>query len=149
MALGGFVVQLESDTGRIRWHAAIPDVTRLLRSGDRLFVCAGGRVHALEYDTGRYVGAATVGFAISAAVCDGDRVIVASAMNVACVDRNGAILWSAATAAASQGFLATEHVIVARDRERNELWRTQPVTISYPEAGLVLGDVVAQPDRRA
>jgi len=145
MSLGGFLVQLDPDTGRVRWHANIPDITRMFHAGDRLWVCAGGRVHAIDFETGRYVGAAAVGFAIRAGVCDGERLVVAGPMHAACVDRNGTVVWSARTES-SGGIVSTQHCLVARDRNGAELWRTEAVTMHFPDAGLLLGDAVAQPD---
>ena len=149
MSIAGFLVRVDPDTCALRWEIALPAIARIFRAGDRLLACAGESVHAVDLDTGRIVGTANVGFVISAGVCDGERLIVASSGAAVCVDRSGAIAWRVTSKSETVSFgvplAANAHSLVAGDGQGNVLWQTTP-TPGWSVPGFVLGETIEQPD---
>jgi hypothetical protein len=156
LALRQTLVGLDPETGAHRWRAALPmQVRRIFPiEGAVLAVLAEpptrGAVHVLDLATGMSRGSVQLDFDPSgAAILKDGRLYLASAHGVACLTTDCQLLWRGGMHDVPRGLFGTVATLVIRGpagEERTQL-EVGPQSVS-DDAGLLLGDVVAQPDLR-
>jgi outer membrane protein assembly factor BamB len=92
-----YAIDLESCSELWQYTARVPVTTSLTVDAERVYVVAGRRLVALEIADGAVAWAADLSADASAAVLDGQHVIVGSSNNVRAHDRtNGEVVWTTA-----------------------------------------------------
>lgn len=156
LALRQTLVGLDPETGTHRWRAALPmQVRRIFPiEGAVLAVLADppthGAVHVFDLATGMSRHSVQLDFDPSgAAILKNGRLYLASEHGVACLTTDCQLLWKGRICDVPRGLFGTVPTLVIRGpagEERTQL-EVGPQSASG-NAGLLLGDVVAQPDLR-
>lgn len=156
LALRSTLVALDPATGTHRWRATFPmQIRRVFPvEGAVLVVLADpgtrGAVHAIDLATGMSRRAVELGFDPSGAALVKDGMLyVASEHGVACVTADCQLVWKGAIQAVSRGLFSLGHMLVVTGADGAERAQIEVGDqTSSGNAGLVLGELVAQPDLR-
>jgi outer membrane protein assembly factor BamB len=154
LLLGGLIIAVDPERGTRRWERRLDDrPTRLFLVGQTLLVTqgndAGARVSCFDVNSGEPRGSFLLGFEVTAGLTRGEHVILAGSRDAVCITAAGALAWSVATEVqVKNAWNGDKRALVCRDASGAELWRTEPNEGHAGEAGLLLGDLVAQPDIR-
>jgi hypothetical protein len=156
LALRQTLVGLDPETGAHRWRAALPmQVRRIFPvEGAVLVVLADppthGAVHVFDLATGMSRSSVQLDFDPSgAAILKDGRLYLASEHGVACLTADCQLLWKGGIREVARGLFGTVPTLVISGpagEERTQL-EVGPESVSG-NAGLLFGDVVAQPDLR-
>ncbi|MBX3229139.1 MAG: hypothetical protein KIT84_02300 [Labilithrix sp.] len=149
--MGRALVAFDRDTGAVRWHfVAESAIQRLFRVGARVLASSGDAIVCVEVANGRHVGTVQIGFTPDAGlVCGTDLVLVDATSSgtetpcVVCVSSDGQIKWRGTTATGAQ---RTDSVLRTYGPDGTKRSEIVYAKAGY-RAGILYGDVVAQPDR--
>jgi hypothetical protein len=143
------LVAIDPASGHKVWeHKLGSTARRLFRIGPRLFAAYDTFVCFLDMQTGALLGHVDVGFRISAGFVKDGHLFIAGD-GAACLRGDGSIVWQVVTRDTS-GWVHGELNLVCVSPDGREIWRSMPLGTDFTSdnTGLVLGDVVAQPDMK-
>jgi hypothetical protein len=150
------LVALDPESGAHRWNLRLPmQVRRAFPvEGALLLVLAEpgtkGAIALVELASGMVIRRIELDFDPSgAALRDGDRLFVASESGVVCVTTDCQLVWSGGIKAVQRGLFGADSVLAIQGPDGKE--RAQVVVgaeTNSGNAGIVLRDLVSQPDLR-
>lgn len=162
LALRSTLIALDAETGAHHWHVSMPMQIRrvfpldgallvvLAQAADATKPAGAGAIVRVELASGMVLRRLELAFDPSgAALRDGDRIVVASEHGVACVTTDCQLVWSGGVRDEQRGLFGSDKALVVLGADGKE--RAHVVvgaTTSCGNAGLVLRDLVAQPDLR-
>jgi hypothetical protein len=149
VCMGRALVAFDQPSGTVRWHfIAESTIERLFRVGGRVLCTSGSLVVCVDTMTGRHVGSVDVGFRPDAGLVCGSDLMLADGTSsgpesprVACVTADGQIRWRATVEA--RGPENVLRTYGGGGDKRSEI----RVARSGYRAGILFGQLVAQPDR--
>lgn len=155
LALRTMLIALDPDTGAHVWSTSLQLQIRQVfpLEGALLVVLTGqkaGAIARVELASGMVLRRVELAFEPSgAAVRRGDHLFLASPDGVACVTTDCQLVWSGGIRGVQRGLFGADTMLVVRGADGAE--RAQVVVgaqTSSGNAGIVLGELVSQPDLR-
>lgn len=154
MLLSGLVIALDPELGTRRWQRSLGErPTRFFLVGETLMITLGSGAEAsvvcLDMSTGEKRGSYLLGFEVMSGLSRGEHLILAGLRDAVCLTSSGSLAWSVAPEIVEKNaWNGDKRELVCREASGTELWRAPLDENRTDESGLLLGDLVAQPDLR-
>ena len=152
--VSGTLCAIDPESGAKLWAIPFRDrVERVAQVGTHLFLVCGrardgrpSRVMVVDTVTGKLLVSVDAGIYVNTIAVRDEKIFLGGTGGVVAMGVDGRVLWRVTTEGISEhSSLAHAGDLVARDSQRNELWRASDVP--FGDTGwLIVGDVVVQPD---